>query len=174
MLSRSIVLAAALAAEVAGAEPVAIVPTWIWFDNTGNQSERISELSLATDKKVVYSIPLPPLVEGDIIDAHATFEVTNDLGFNVMVGRQLVISSTPDGVSGIEVSEAATRNVTPNMHHDHIQDFGSAVWNRREGAYFLNLVAYAGASLHEDSAGALRVEQDYGRLSVTIFRGIPR
>ncbi len=171
MIIRGITLAAGLTGGMAHAEPTIILPTWVWFDNTGSESERVSELAISMERRVVYTIQLPPLQEGDLIDARATFEVTNPTDFNVLVGRQLIISDTPDGISGIELSEAAARNVTPDMHHDHIQDFGSMVWEGESGTFHLNLVAHAGASSEEAVGETVTVEPDYGRLAVTIIRG---
>lgn len=140
----------------------------IWHSNSGNSSELVSTLPAGAVKKVVYSIALPDLSPGDLVEAHATFEVTNPYSFNIMVGRQLRIANAASAVNGIELSEAATRNISPNMHHDHIQDFGTFVATTAMAGRFVNFVAYSGSSAYSAGDAAI-VEQDYGRMFVKVY-----
>lgn len=38
----------------------------------------------------LYSLKLPGLRSGDVVQAHCQFEVTNDLGINVMIGHAML------------------------------------------------------------------------------------
>jgi hypothetical protein len=142
---------------------------FLWHANSGNLSEKVSKLYLGfANAKVVFSLALPSLNAGDLIQAWASCEVTNDLKVNVMVARCLKLSTSPTGTFGTEISEGAARNITPGNHHDVIQDFGS--YQMTSGSYplFLNFVVWA------DRTGRLatdfvKVAQDYGRLMVNAF-----
>lgn len=140
----------------------------IWHANSGNSSELVTQLPEGAVKKVVFSIALPALAVGDLVEAHASFEVTNPYAFNIMVGRQLRIADAASAVNGIELSEAATRNISPNMHHDHIQDFGSYVVTDAMVGRFVNFIAYTGSTAYSSGDAAV-VEQDYGRLFVKVY-----
>lgn len=146
------------------------VEAFLWHANSGNAGELATSLPMIPNatKRVIYSIPLPDLAVGDLVQAWATFEVTNPYQFNVMVGRSLLIGATADAITGTEISEPATRNITPGNHHDHIQDFGSYRAPIALTGKFLNLIAYAGSSQAVAGDEAV-VEQDYGRLFVNIF-----
>src|SRR4051794_32905158 len=39
----------------------------------------------------LYSLKLPDLKAGDVVQAHGQFEVTNDLGFNVMIAHAMLV-----------------------------------------------------------------------------------
>lgn len=142
---------------------------FIWYGNSGNLSEKVTHLPLTNAKYVVYSIKLPNCAEGDLIKVRATFEVTNPYNYNIMVGRGFIIAKTATAVTGTEISEYATRNITPGMHHDHIQDFGSIRATAAMSGNYVNFVAYSGSSAAGSGHKAI-VEQDYGRLEVERIR----
>lgn len=143
----------------------------MWTNNSGNNSELVAQLPLvpASTRMVVFSLPLPDLAVGDVVQAFGSFGATNPELYNVMVGKYLVIASSAGATTGIEVSEASTRNITPDMHHDAVQSYGSykvtsALINR-----FLNYIAYTAANPAQ-AGDYVAVEPDYGRLFVNVLR----
>lgn len=145
----------------------------IWHKNSGNKSELTNRLYLSYSSgyrfEALYTIPLPTLYPGDLVEMHGTFEVTNPHKYNVMCARYLVITDNPKDIHGIHVSEAAGRNVTRNMHHDVHQDFGTyKVTETMEGKHAV-MVAYA-ASSRAGPTNVIWVEQDYGRMYAKVFR----
>lgn len=158
-----------LEALEAGASPStgASMPK-IWMAGSGDNSELVTQLPKGAIHKVVYSIALPDLNAGDVIEAHATFEATNPYTYNMMVGRYLLLATSDSSVIGTEISEAATRNITPGMHHDHIQDFGTFLVTDAMSGMFVNFVAYCDAQAATSGHAAV-VEQDYGRLFVKVY-----
>src|ERR1041385_5413563 len=94
--------------------------------NTESGAELIRSLTLALDPyrySTLYSLMLPGLRKGDVVQAHSQFEVTNDLGFNVMLAHAMLIHpketivSHGDRPQGDVLCEYAGENVTPGMHH---------------------------------------------------------
>lgn len=140
----------------------------IWWKNTGDFSEKRTTLPVNSTKHVIYSVALPDLKAGDLIDVRATFEITNPYSFNVMVGRQLILGDGHLSVTGSEISEAATRNITPGMHHDHIQDFGTYLVPSDMTGKHITVVAWSGSSAANSTHNVI-LEQDYGRLEVKVF-----
>jgi len=142
----------------------------IWHSNSGNGSELATQLNIHTvQKEVIYSVALPDLYGGDVVEAYGTFEVTNPYPYNIMVGRLIILADSPSATTGIELSEAATRNISPNMHHDHIQDFAQYKVPQDVSGKYVNLISYSAASRSVSTSRA-KVEQDYGRLFVKVYR----
>jgi hypothetical protein len=148
------------------------VTAFLWNRNSGNFGEKVAQLPLGTVgnvlRRVIYSMALPPVNVGDLIQAWATFEASNETPQNVMVGRYLTLTTGPGVTTGTDISEAATRNITPDMHHDHIQDFGSYRVSAARSGWWLNYIAYAGRNTVQPGEYVI-VEQDYGRLMVNIY-----
>lgn len=120
--------------------------------------------------RVLYSVPLPDLYAGDVIDARVTYQLTNPYPFNVMSARFLAISDSPTNATLYTdlVSRPAGRNITDNMHHDIIHDFGTFRVPSFMSGKYLVLIVYA-ASSASTSGQALQVNRNYGRLEVKIF-----
>ncbi len=160
------------------AGPAGTITPFIWQKNTGNTSEQFSQMIIAgringVNQPIyfyaIYSIQLPEIFEGDLIEVDASFECTQDTGENVMVCRHIHICASATATSGgIEVSESACRNVTPGMHHDHIQDFGSIRGTPAMSNKFVNFIAYA--NHYELRGHAVKIEPDYGRMTVKVTR----
>lgn len=144
----------------------------VWHANSGPSSELRQTLVISglaqPYQHVVYSVRLPVIQAGDIIKAWATFEVTHEFAENVMVCRGLRICASATATAGTKISADSCRNVTPGMHHDSIQDFGSIVGTPGMSQMWLNFVAYA--NHYELPGAAVRVEPDYGRLFVEVTR----
>lgn len=116
-------------------------------------------------KRVVFSEQVT-LSEGQVLLAVAEFQTTNDLGLNVFVASQVLLTDQPDAVLGRAVTAANGENVTPQMHHGQQTKTGTYLVTASDvGPRYVNLVVWAAAS-QAGSGDILTVDQGYGRLSV--------
>lgn len=120
--------------------------------------------------RILYTLPLPTLMPGDVVDARTTFELTNGLNFNVMACRFIVITDLPQDPFKVVkyLSRPAGRNVTTNMHHDIVHDFGTFKVEEEMEAMSVSVIVYA-ASFSAVTGHTLKVEQNYGRLEVKVY-----
>jgi hypothetical protein len=138
--------------------------------NSGDSSERTTSLpipTVATSEhfRVVYSVPVT-LVEGDVLLVAAEMQVTNPHTYNVMCMSFLALTNSETATTGRALNEVNGRNVTPGMHHDqHTKVATFQATSAHAGPRFVNLVAYA-ASTAALAGHTLKVDADYGRLSV--------
>jgi len=138
--------------------------------NSGNSGELVTSLPLSdgapVNKRVVYCIDLlTPPIAGEILHVTAEMEATNDLGYNVAMVSQLLLTDTATATSGYEISEANGFNITPDMHHGMTIRVGTLTVPAGSTRRFVVLVAWA-ESTAAQPGHALTIEQDYGRLSV--------
>lgn len=141
---------------------------------SGNSGERLTTLPVTVsapyERHVIYSVPLPQLATGEALLALAEAELTNDLGYNVMVSSQLILATSETATVGSEISEANGFNITPDMHHGVVVKHGVFVAPGNYANRYVNLVAWAASTAAQPGA-ALAVEQDYGRLELLRLRG---
>lgn len=154
--------------------PPAPAPAPVEVYGSGNLSELTSSLPVATSsgaatRMVVFSVPIGDLPLGAALSVAAEYEATNPLGYNVMVASYLILADSPTATTGVEIAEANGFNITANMHHGIITKVGALVVTEATPAAYVNLVSYAASSAATPGA-TLRVEQDYGRLSVLVWR----
>lgn len=148
---------------------------------TPDNGERIKTLKVTGVKKdkmplpyepnVLFSVKLTDVKKGDIIDVKSYAELTNDLGFNVMLGYYIAIADAPtwQPTKQIELTEAKGYNITPAMHHGSFTDVGHYEFTQDYCEVYINQIVYAASTLAKPTH-TLEVEQDYGRLSVLHFR----
>lgn len=137
--------------------------------DTGDNSERVTSLPVPTKatvahRRVIYSQYLPNLKEGELIQFMSEVQVTNDLGYNCMCVLLVIQADSATATVGTELTEANGRNVTPNTHHDVYPKHGAVKITNTSRPY-VNVVAYA-ASTAAKSGHTLKVDQDYGRLTI--------
>lgn len=141
--------------------------------NSGNSSELVASLPITTSspyqKMVIYSIPIADLKINDIIQASCEFEVTNPYIYNVMIASQIILANNPGDVTGIEITEANGFNVDKNMHHGVVVKSGTLSCAANYPLKYVNVIGYS-ASTQAQANNTLIVEQDYGRLSVLVFK----
>lgn len=138
--------------------------------STGNQSELVADLPVRTvagnaGKRVIFSqqVVIRP---GQVVLAIAEFQTTNDLGLNVFVGSQILLTKDATDVTGREITAANGENVTPDMHHGQQSKAGTyEALPSDAGVRYVNVVAWAAAS-RAGSGDVLAVDRGYGRLSV--------
>ena len=123
----------------------------------------------------LYSLYLPNLSGGEIVQAHCQFEVTNDLETNVMLAHAMllhrsetVIKNSEKKPSGSLLCPYAGENVTPGMHHGFRTLVGSC---QVEGAgdAWISVIAYC-ATNGTAKGRKVKVEKNYGGLSAIAFR----
>lgn len=129
--------------------------------NTGNNSELVTVLPGDDTKHVVYSQHVPNLKAGEILIVLCEVECTND-NIDDLASRfstQVILSETQTGTTGTEINEGQSYNLTRDMHHGVFPRMGTFVvpYDGFEREH-VNLRAWVNREL--------KVEQDYGRLSV--------
>ncbi|MGN6535907.1 MAG: hypothetical protein ACTHKQ_09300 [Mesorhizobium sp.] len=149
-------------------------PVTIW--HSSDDAERNSDLPIVgpnrcNEYKIVYSVRLPPLRVGDLIEAHADFEVTDPYSYVAMFGHFIVLGNSPDDVSGVRIGPAATRNMISGIHHDDYDQSASYVIKKAQKNKYVNVVAYSASMLAPDEKQVAKIEQGYGMLSVDVIRG---
>jgi len=156
--------------------------------HTGQHGELITELRITGMKMgppkvvqgympaVLYSVKIPgPLNKGTLLSIKAYGELTNPYKrANIMLGYNTIISTNgPDDVRGFdEISEAKGYNITPAMHHGTFTDVDDLVIEVDvQQDVYVNVVVWAASTgAPFDGRAKLKVEQDYGRLSVLVFK----
>lgn len=140
---------------------------------TAENGERVSNLPVrrtaaGSGQHVVFSQRVD-LETRQVLLAVAEFQVTNDLGYNVFVGAQVVLADDPSSVTGREITDGNGENVTPGTHHGQQTKVGTyTTVDGDVGRKYINLVAWAAGSRAADG-DALRVDRGYGRLSVLVW-----
>ncbi len=145
---------------------------------TARGDELIGALPLAKPYRyyTLYSLSLPHLTRGSVVHLHSQFEVTNDLGYNVMVAHALMFhpqetivtnaKAFPDG-RFVAPAYPAGENVTPRMHHGFRTLAGTlTVSEEMEG--WASVVIYAASN--QRNGPKLTVHARYGGLSAVVFR----
>lgn len=140
---------------------------------------------VVTYQRALYTVPVK-LLPGDVLDAEGRFQVTNDLGYNVMVRSFIVLATDPAAATGTIIARAVAENITPAQHHMPRERSGKleviptteparigAVQAPPEGiTRHLNLIVGAAASsvpVGANPVPTLKVD-DYGDLIATIHR----
>lgn len=148
--------------------------------NSGDSSEQVSFIKINTvtswnTAEVVYSLQIPGLKTGDIIFATAEMEVTNDCGYNAVITSEITLTDTPSKLPNqspkYAITEANGFNVTPPMHHGVVHKSGTFVCPSNLGDMYVNLCCLsASTAANPNLSDMLKVEQDYGRLSVIVYK----
>lgn len=130
-------------------------------DTTAN----VTTVSVNGSYVVVYSVQVTGLAAEDIVYVVGQYEVTNDLGFVVGVGRVLLRAASASATTGTAIMPAVMDNVTPDMHHKADQIV--AMDTGMSGTVYYNLVLNAVSSYGN---GNLTVEQGYGKLQAMVLK----
>ena len=140
--------------------------------NTGQDSERIDFIPISIGDApytyhVIYSQKLENLKRGQILQVMAEMEVTEQYNYNVQfVTYALLAHAQTEPIQGVKVSAANGENVTNNRHHMKRVVVGTyEITEQDEGTRYLNIVGQAASTAARDGH-ELRVERNYGRLSV--------
>ena len=135
-----------------------------------NASERLTSIPIVKSPpyilKTLYSERVASPVPGDLYLATVDFQVTTSYAYVVMLASTLRVCATPDPSTFIEeIAEAQGQNFNMEEHHFNGTRVG---WWAPQASYpevYFNFIVYA-ASAHASPGHTLRVDQDYGRLSI--------
>ncbi|HJQ86069.1 MAG TPA: hypothetical protein VJ820_01205 [Propionibacteriaceae bacterium] len=132
----------------------------------------------------LYSLLVPGLRTGDIVQVSGQLEVTNELAkkysdplINVMLAHFLVRSEAMppveiprDPLPGPLIAPAfgAGENVSPDEHHGY-RSLGGAFEADQDGDVWVTLAIYAGAGNRTRPGDTLDVMQRYGGLSALVL-----
>jgi hypothetical protein len=110
-------------------------------------------------------INVPP---NSLVEVFFQAEVTNNLGYNVGVGRQIIRTTSATATSGTGVNKAVMSNSTPAEHHYVLVHFGT----EEIGTAGLSNVYYSVpvwcVSTSAQPGHTLRLEPGYGELIVKV------
>lgn len=124
----------------------------------------------AADHRVIYSVEVPNIRGGDVLDVDAGFEVTSELAINVMLGSYLLLCTNAGDVQGAAGSVELTDPRTENFHRDREHHLDRVVTGRYLattdlGTKRVNLVGYSGSQAAVGGE-TIVVEPGYGRVNV--------
>lgn len=120
-------------------------------------------------QRVLYSVRLTNVHQGDIMQYTAQSEMTNDTYTdNPMVGRFVELASSSINVLGTRISPAQASNLTPQEHHGIVAMSGYYEFVSDYDEVYLNFVVYgAGAQMLDER---LVIEQGYGGIQGILTR----
>jgi hypothetical protein len=142
------------------------IPQAATFQLFKDEHERIEFLSVNDRSgRVLYSIGPLDLRPGTIVDIKFQAELTNDLGYNVGIGRYVVRTHSPLATTGVKVIKAVMSNVTPIEHHEVLIHTGAEEIQENLSGVYYNAVILA---LSSSADGDLKVEKGHGELIVEV------
>ena len=115
----------------------------------------------------VYSIRLPDISPGDILQLSAQCEVTNDSGLNIMEGHYIQLRSTQS--PSMRVTAACGTNIDPTRHHSVITASRNYIVPMALSDVYLELVIYS-QGFDNQTTGSLTVMAGYGHLDCILIR----
>jgi hypothetical protein len=119
---------------------------------------------------VVFCIDLgAPPGDGEILWVTGDMQVTDDLGYDVGITTQLLLTDDCKTADGTEISEANGTNVVPATHELASSRSGELTVEAGNSRQAVVMVAWA-ASTASKSGDRITVNQDYGRLAVLRWR----
>ena len=142
------------------------IPQAATFHLFKDEQERLEFLSV-NDRpgRVLYSIGPLDLRSGTIVDIKFQAELTNDLGYNVGIGRYVVRTHSSLATTGVRVIKAVMSNVTPSEHHEVLIHTGAEEIQENLSGVYYNVVILA---LSSSVNGDLKVEKGHGELIVEV------
>lgn len=136
-------------------------------------SERLASLPVDGVWRAMFIRQLTGCLPGELVQAFADFEVTNDTGRPVGVFSVLKMQSDPATYSGgCEMGEANGGNVTPDMHHGTLVKSASlTIPPSLPGPVYV--VLWARAVQTVTGLPDLKVEQDFGQMWANVYEPDP-
>jgi hypothetical protein len=146
---------------------------------TPEGGELIAKLTVSSPTtykfSTLYILKVPDLRKRDVVQAHAQFELTNDLGVPVQVAhamllhtKKAVVKDSPTQSKDRRLCEYAGEFLTAEMHHGFRTLMGSFE-AEADGDAWVSVVVYA-VGVHELAGRRLTVEKNYGGLRAIVFR----
>lgn len=106
------------------------------------------------------------MIAGRIVHVDSTVQVTNDLGYNVMVCTYLLVSYVDGGEYapyGDRIQRAMGTNVTPDIHHRELHASGT-FRAPHTGVYEVTQMLYAASAYAPDNYKSVKI--DYADLTI--------
>jgi hypothetical protein len=123
----------------------------------------------------LYALELIALRKGDVVQAHAQFEVTNPFDFPVMLAhamllhpKKTIVRDDPKKPREQRLCEYATENVTPGMRTGFRSLMGSFA-AAEDGDAWVSVVVYAAITWNLPGL-KLTVQKGYGGLRAVVYR----
>jgi len=133
-----------------------------------NLTEMVTGLDIFNQTKAsIFSVLVPKITAGNILQITSEFEATNPFSYNTMIACWIILTNSPTATLGTLIDPANDFNISPAMHH------GVTVKARNWQApstftnLYVNTVAWAGSS-NANPGDTLIIEQGYGHLDVLI------
>lgn len=118
--------------------------------------------------EVIYSVYVPNLQPTDVVLIRAQFEVTNNTGQSVSLGRYLIRTNSATSVNGTDYVCRAMSTTFPSDRHHEAPLMVGVDTGMPVGNYYYNVVAYASSS-GSNHGQSLVVEQGYGSCNALVF-----
>lgn len=115
---------------------------------------------------VVYSLQLPNLVKDDVLQISTQCQVTNDMGYNLMVCKYLRLSS---GKDTINITAPCGTNILPLIHHLPMHVSRNFKITKGMTTPKLELICYS-AAFDGQLSGRVVVDKGYGHLDCILSR----
>jgi hypothetical protein len=137
-----------------------------------DKTENIINLPVTQETGVVrnnaYSVGPISIPPNSLVEIFFQCELTNNLGYNVGVGRQIIRTTSAASTTGTAINPAVMSNSTPAEHHYVLVHFGSEV----VGSTGLTNVYYNVplwlVSTSATPGATMTLEQGYGQLVVKV------
>ena len=123
----------------------------------------ISSLPLDGAPHVLYSYGPVDVPAGSIVDARFQTEISNELGFEVAIGRQIIRATTPTSVTGVPVNEATMAGLSPSAWSAVLIHRGIEAAARPLLGVYYNVIVWASSGY---GGGSLVVHPGYGELNL--------
>lgn len=140
--------------------------------------ELIGDLSVSGQVyrySTLFALELPALRKGDVVQAHAQFEVNNPYGFSVMLAhamllhpRKTIVRDDPKQSTDERLCGYAGENVTPGIRYGFRSLMGSFAATE-DGDSWISVVAYA-ATWWTVPGLKMTVKKGYGGLRAVVYR----
>lgn len=139
--------------------------------STGPSSELVSDVPIYTTwspsvTKVVYSLPIPSIGNGEVLRTTGDLLVTNTQSYDATVSVRLVLGGSPSDPHGTVVSPFTSVRQTSGMSHWTLPINGVYHSTSNLGTRYLKIVVEA-TSGDAGPADTLTVEPNNGHLAVT-------
>ena len=181
MKSSGIFFSTVLAIGILANVPVTVAKDrFVHYASPTKFAEKVQKIPLTRNagkspKKVVLSMGPFVLKRGQLVlvTSHSQFSnrfnYTGGKAINVGMSGVLILSDSPRGTTGIELTEATGTNISPKRHHDARYYSTQYLVNRTfSKPMYVNSV-YWGYSTKAKTGDYIKVDQDYSRMEVTIF-----
>lgn len=140
------------------------------------RNEQIQELiitqSMKYIPKILYSLEVYDLHQGDILSVTSAYEVTNENFFTTMIASNISLSSQGQYTSGTILDESRGYNVTKIMHHGIVTHARQIMLTQDyPGLNYINTVLWAASwDANKNLTDRLHVEKGYGHLDVIVYK----